>query len=79
MDQSEPFNRGRGTVDRLLKFSASLSSAAHQLAKPHPGLSIEAHELDLFHRIEVGRARVDPDARQKPRQFEVLQSWRPGA
>ena len=48
-------------------------STAHELPEAYPGFAVEAHELDLFYRIEIGRAGVDTDAGQQSSHFEILQ------
>src|ERR1700678_1853627 len=43
-----------------------------QIPKPLPALAVEAHELHLVYGDVVGRRRVDLDAGQQHRQFEIL-------
>src|SRR5262245_38855282 len=51
--------------------SLLLARVVH-LAEQHPALAVELGELFLLDRREVGRARVDLDARQQEWQLEVL-------
>ena len=44
------------------------------LAEQHPALAVEARELQLLERIEVGRTGVDLDPGQQHRQLEILEA-----
>src|SRR5262249_1647640 len=46
--------------------------AAHDIAEQLPGLALEAHQLKLRQRREIGGAGVDLDAREEAAQLEIL-------
>ena len=52
------------------------SSLADHLPEPHPLLSIELLQLDLFDDVVIGTAGVHADAWQQQRQLEVLEIGR---
>src|SRR5690349_19185595 len=71
-----PPKEKRGSATRALTLPQPPLLGAHHIAEASPGLAVEARQLHLLDRREVGRARVDLDARQRGVGDEVLEAGR---